>query len=323
MGDSKGAQPVLSDVKRLYHSVKQIRDVEERVAEIYPSDKIKSPVHLSIGQEAVSVGVCDNLNSDDAVVGTYRGHALYLAKGGDLNRFMAELYGKVDGCARGKGGSMHMIDMSQNILGCSAVVSTNIPLAMGYAWRYKRENKGQVIACFFGDGATEEGVFYETLNFSALHKLPILFVCENNGMAIHTPLENRWSHNSLVSKVEGFGIESGVVENMDIFEIHKKAGDAIAKLRTGSGPQFMECHTYRWRQHVGPNEDFDAGYRSREEMAYWLEDDQVVRLAEMLEADDRAQIDKEISANIVAAELFAENSPFPETDELWDHVYAD
>ncbi len=321
----KTRQSTLSsdDYRRLYESLQRIRCVEERIAEIYPSDKIKSPIHLSIGQEAISVGICDNLNRDDVVVGTYRGHALYLAKGGNLNQFMAELFGKTDGCARGKGGSMHMIDMSHNILGSSAVVSTHIPVAMGYAWRLKQQAKGQVIACFFGDGATEEGVFYETLNFASLHKLPILFVCENNGLAIHASIEKRWSQRNLLSKVAGFGIETAAVTGMDILEIHHKAGAAIEKLRSGSGPQFLECHTYRWRQHVGPNEDFDAGYRTRDEMAPWVANDQVARIAKKLDEGVRAQIDSQITGEIECAERFAEDSPFPKTQELWEYVYAD
>ena len=240
------------EVTRLYRSLKRIRRVEEQIEEIYHTDKIKSPVHLSIGQEAISVGVCDILNADDFVVGTYRGHALYLAKGGNLEAFMAELFGKVDGCARGKGGSMHMIDVSANVLGCSAVVATNIPIAMGYAWRLKQQKNGGVIACFFGDGATEEGVFYESLNFAALHKLPILFVCENNGLAIHSPLKKRWSHFDICARVNGFGIPVHELKEMDIFKIHNTADEVVKRIRMGSGPEFMECHTYRWRSTCWP-----------------------------------------------------------------------
>src|SRR5882757_5359429 len=169
-----------ADLERIYRALRRIRRVEEEIARIYPSDKIKSPVHLSIGQEAVSVGVCDVLRADDAVSPTYRGHAAFLAKGGSVRGLMAELYGKASGVAGGKGGSMHLIDMSHHVLGTSAVVGTTIPIAVGHALAFKRTGSDRVVASFFGDGATEEGVFTESLNFASLHKLPILFVCENN-----------------------------------------------------------------------------------------------------------------------------------------------
>ncbi|PYS41056.1 MAG: hypothetical protein DMG14_08575 [Acidobacteria bacterium] len=188
------------DLASLYRKMFLIRRTEEEVARIYPSDKIKSPVHLSIGQEAIAAGVCDVLRPDDVVSGTYRSHASYLAKGGDLRAFFAELYGKDTGCARGKGGSMHLINMDQYILGTSAVVGTTIPIAVGYALALKRQGTGRVVAAFFGDGATEEGVFHESLNFAALHRLPVLFVCENNFLAIHTPIEKRWATRRLCER---------------------------------------------------------------------------------------------------------------------------
>ena len=179
-------KPSQSDLERIYRSLRLIRRAEEEVARIYPSDKTASPVHLSIGQEAVAVGVCDVLEPDDVVSPTYRGHAAYLAKGASLRGLFAELYGKATGTAHGKGGSMHLIDMQHNVLGASAVVGTTIPVALGFALAFKRTQSNRVVVAFFGDGATEEGVFTESLNFAALHKLPILFVCENNFSAITT-----------------------------------------------------------------------------------------------------------------------------------------
>ncbi len=164
------------DISEIYRSLRLIRRTEERIAEIYPSDKIRSPVHLSIGQESVAVGVCGVLREDDAVAGTYRGHAMYLAKGGDLDAMMAELYGKATGCSGGKGGSMHLAWMDKGVLGTSAIVGSTISVAVGYALALKREGKGRAVAVFMGDGATEEGAFYESLNFAALHKLPC-FLC--------------------------------------------------------------------------------------------------------------------------------------------------
>jgi pyruvate dehydrogenase E1 component alpha subunit len=311
-----------ADIERLYRSLLYIRRVEEAVARIYPSDKIKSPVHLAIGQEAISVGVCDVLRPDDVVGGTYRSHAVYLAKGGDLRGMMAEMYGKVTGCARGKGGSMHLIAMDRLVLGASAVVGTTIPLATGYALALKREARGRVAVSFFGDGATEEGCFYESLNFAKLRALPILFICENNGFAIHEPIAKRWGAPDLCRRVEGFGVPATRIEDGDVFAIRAAAAAALERIRAGGGPELLECMTYRWREHVGPNEDFDQGYRSANERDPWLRHDQVPRLGAMLAEPTRERIAAEIDAAIADAVGFAEESPFPAADELYAHVYA-
>lgn len=310
------------DALRLYRSLKFIRRVEEETARVYPSDKIKSPVHLAIGQEAISVAVCDALEDADVVGGTYRSHAVYLAKGGDLDAMMAEMYGKATGCAGGKGGSMHLVGMDKNILGSSAVVGTNIPITAGFAFALKARAEGNVAVSFFGDGATEEGCFTETLNFAALHKLPILFVCENNFYAIHEPIHKRQATDKLVERAESYGIESVKIENLDIFRIREVAGDMIERMRKGEGPFFLECHAYRWREHVGPNPDFDQGYRPEDEAAAWIENDQVTRLGAMIDVTDRAAIDDDIEARIAKAIDFAETSPTPKPEALYAHVFA-
>src|SRR5262245_1953069 len=284
--------PEQADLERIYRSLRLIRRTEEEVARIYPSDKIKSPVHLSIGQEAVAAGVCDVLRPDDVVSGTYRSHAAYLAKGGDLRAFFAELYGKDTGCARGKGGSMHLINLDQHILGTSAVVGTTIPIAVGYALALKRQGTGRVVVAFFGDGATEEGVFHESLNFAALHRLPVLFVCENNFLAIHTPIEKRWATRQLCERVGTYGIPAHQVTDSDVLMIRNVVEDAIASIRReGFGPVFLECHTYRWREHVGPGEDYDAGYRSRKELERWQAIDQVKAIGQRLSPSERLKIE--------------------------------
>jgi len=311
------------DLARIYRNLWLIRRAEEEIARIYPSDKIKSPVHLSIGQEAVAVGVCDVLSTDDVVAGTYRSHASYIAKGGDLRALFAELYGKDTGCARGKGGSMHLIDMKHHILGTSAVVGTTIPIAVGYSLALKREGKGRVVVAFFGDGATEEGVFYESLNFASLHHLPVLFVCENNFLAIHTPLEKRWATRQLRERVGTYGIPAHQVTDSDVLMIRNVAEDAIASIRLeGSGPVFLECHTYRWREHVGPGEDYGAGYRSREELERWQAIDQVNVIGERLSPSERLKIEADVEEEIAAAIDFAEKSPFPDPAELYKDVHA-
>lgn len=310
-------------IERMYRSLRRIRRVEEEIARIYPSDKIKSPVHLSIGQEFVAVGVCDALQPSDIVSPTYRGHAAYLAKGGDLKGMMAELYGKATGVAGGKGGSMHLIDMRHNVIGASAVVGTTIPLAVGYALTFRRRKTGQVAVAFFGDGATEEGVFSESINFAALHRLPILFVCENNGLAIHTATGRRWATQQLRERVATYGIPARQIESGDVLELRGATAEAVATMRDADGgPVFIECKTYRWREHVGPNEDYDAGYRSRDEMQPWLANDQVEKLGRQLDLARRAVIDAEIEDEIAAAISFAEESPFPTADALETHVFA-
>jgi pyruvate dehydrogenase E1 component alpha subunit len=312
------------DIERLYRSLRRIRRVEEEIARIYPSDKIKSPVHLSIGQEFAAVGICDVLTPADVVSPTYRGHAAYLAKGGDLNGMMAELYGKATGVAGGKAGSMHLIDMRHNVIGASAVVGTTIPIAVGYGLTFRRRKTAQVAVAFFGDGATEEGVFGESLNFAAVQRLPVLFVCENNGLAIHTKTAQRWATHQLSDRVATYGIPTHRVDSGDVFELRAVAAEAVTAMRAGtSGPVFIECKTYRWREHVGPNEDFDAGYRSRDEMLPWLANDQVEKLGRQIDAKQRATIDTEIENEIAAAIRFAEESPFPTADALETHVFAD
>ncbi|HJN24259.1 MAG TPA: thiamine pyrophosphate-dependent dehydrogenase E1 component subunit alpha [Rhodospirillales bacterium] len=323
MPEGGADNPSTEDIERLFRSLHLVRRSEERIADIYPSDRIKSPVHLSIGQEAVAVGVCDVLGPQDYAAGTYRGHAMYLARNGNLPAMMAELYGKAGGCAAGKGGSMHLVDMENKIIGCSAVVSTNIPIAVGFALKLKRHNERALIACFLGDGASEEGVFYESLNFAALHSLPILFICENNALAIHTPIEKRWASNDLGMRVKGFGVRFQITEDPDIFRIRSLAAKAIDRIRQGQGPELIECHTYRWREHVGPNEDLDADYRSPEAFAHWQENDQIPRLAAMLSDEARQNLEDSVEKEIAEAITFAEQGSFPEIDKLHTDVFAE
>lgn len=311
-----------TDLERMYRSLRLIRRAEEEVARIYPTDKIKSPVHLSIGQEAVSVGVCDVLRADDLVSSTYRGHAAFLAKGAPINRLFAELFGKATGVAGGKGGSMHLIDMEHNVAGTSAVVGTTIPIAVGFALAFKQAGTDRIAVSFFGDGATEEGVFTESLNFASLHKLPVLFVCENNYYAIHTPVSRRWATERLCERVDTYGIRAHQIDDGNIIKLRSIASEAVARIRRGGGPEFIECRTYRWREHVGPNEDFEAGYRERADLGRWLENDQMLTLGKMVGDDRRAAIDLEIEQIVAGAVAFAESSPFPRPEELYTNVFA-
>jgi TPP-dependent pyruvate/acetoin dehydrogenase alpha subunit len=306
---------------RLYRSLFRIRRVEEAIADIYPTDKIQSPVHLSIGQEAASVGVCEALERTDVVFGTYRSHALYLAKGGDLRRMIAELYGKTTGCAGGKGGSMHLIDPAAGMMGTSAVVGSTIPPSVGFAWGLRLQGKPGIVASFFGDGAVEEGAFHESLNFAALKRAPVLFVCENNFYAIHSPQATRQSSTDLLTRARAYGIPAVRIGDSDAAAVYEAARKAVHEIRSGaSRPQLLECLAYRWREHVGPNEDFKAGYRSKEEAEPWFRRDPIARAGERLAPEVRRAIESEVLAEIREAFEFAERSPFPDPSELYTDV---
>jgi TPP-dependent pyruvate/acetoin dehydrogenase alpha subunit len=309
--------------ERLYRALYRIRRVEEEVARVYPSDKIKSPVHLSIGQEAVSVGICEALDPRDIVFGSYRGHALYLAKGGNLRRMVAELYGKDTGCTRGKGGSMHLIDAERGVMGASAVVGTTIANAVGcaYALRYRRQKN--IVASFFGDGATEEGVFSESLNFAALKNLPILFVCENNQYAIHTHQSRRQATPAICDRASALGVPAERLDGNDLPALLDRAAAVVAGIRDGSGPAFLEVMTYRWREHVGPGQDFHLGYRTPAEAAPWQAGDALPRMAEKVEPRERLRLEQEVEEEIAEAFAFAEASPFPQAAVLTTDVYKE
>jgi TPP-dependent pyruvate/acetoin dehydrogenase alpha subunit len=308
--------------EKLYRSLYRIRLLEEEVGRVYPSDRIKSPVHLSIGQEAVSVGVCAALAADDVVFGTYRGHALYLARGGDMKAMVAEMYGKATGCTGGKGGSMHLISTEAGMMGASAVVGTTIANAVGYAYALRLRGRPALVASFFGDGATEEGVFAESLNFAVLHRLPVIFVCENNGYAIHTCQERRQGKPDVCARARAYGMPAERIEHNDVLYLLQRARAVADKVRAGGGPHFLEVMTYRWREHVGPNPDFQLGYRTEAEAQPWVEDDQVARIGAMIPAVHRARIEKEVAAEVADAFAFAEESPEPADAELLTDVYG-
>ena len=310
-------------IPRLYRSRFRIRRVEEEVARIYPTDKIKSPVHLSIGQEAVAVGVCDPLRKDDILFGTYRDHATYLAKGGDLRKMIAELYGKATGCAKGKGGSMHLIDVAVGAMGASAVVATTIPHAVGYAFALQLERSPRVVVSMFGDGAVDEGAFHESLNFAGARKLPVIFVCENNHYAIHSHHLARHASDNLCERARTYGMPAERIEGNDVLAIRERVAAAVEALRGGRpGPYFFECMTYRWKEHVGPNDDYEAGYRAKDELRPWVEGDPVRTLAPRVPEAARSRIHAEVEREIREAFDFAERSPFPAISELHTDVYT-
>jgi pyruvate dehydrogenase E1 component alpha subunit len=301
----------LTRYERLFRSALRIRLVEERIIEVYPSDRIQSPVHLSIGQEAVAVGICEPMKTTDLLFSTYRTHALYMAKGGDLPQMFAELYGRLTGVSQGKAGSMHLAAPAVGMMGSSAVVASTLPHAAGAALASRRRGLDQIVACIFGDGATEEGVYHETLNFIALHKLPVLLVCENNGLAVHSPISDRQSY-SITDHVGVYGIASSVVPDGRDFEtVADTIGVAVDAMRKDGQPKFIEISTCRYKEHVGIGEDFDAGYRSEERVLEWQSGDPLIQDHDLIERFTPA-----LTEEIDAAIAFAEASPFPGREHL-------
>ncbi len=306
----------------LYRELFRIRRVEEEIARVYPSDRIQSPVHLSIGQEAISVAVCQALRANDVAFGSYRSHAYFLAKGGNLRGMIAELYGKATGVAKGKAGSMHLIDAAAGVMGASAIVASTLPQAVGYALGIQSRGEDRVVAVFCGEGATEEGVFAESLNFAALKRLPILFVCENNAYAIHSRQADRQSNLDIAARARSFGMESRRFDQMDIYELFAASCEAVESLRQGSGPRFFECCCYRWMEHVGPSQDFAVGYRKAEDAQSWIENDALKIVSARLEEGVRREIETQVEEEIHDAFAFAESSLAPAGDELLTDLYA-
>jgi pyruvate dehydrogenase E1 component alpha subunit len=300
-----------NEYERLLYAALRIRLVEERVIALYPSDKIQSPVHLSIGQEAIAVGTCAALAPQDLVFGTYRGHAFYLAKGGDLGAMLAELYGKATGCGGGKAGSMHLAAPEVGFMGSSAVVASTVPHAVGAALAARRRGLDQLAVAVFGDGATEQGCYHESLNFAALHRLPVLFLCENNGLAVHSHRSARQAYE-VVTHARGYGIQAvACEEGWDFMRVRAVVAEAAATIRGGAGPVLVECRTERYMEHVGIGEDYEAGYRSRAAAERWKAHDPLLRETELV-----ARFTLEIAAEIDAAVAFAETSPWPDAAAL-------
>jgi TPP-dependent pyruvate/acetoin dehydrogenase alpha subunit len=236
---------------------------------------------------------------------------------------VAELFGKVTGCTRGKGGSMHLIDTDCGVMGTSAVVGTTIANAAGYAYALKLRQSSAVVACFFGDGASEEGVFAETLNFAVLKHLPLLFVCENNGYAIHTNQSRRQGVPDICARARAYGVPAEKLDGNDVIALREKAGIAIAKMRAGEGPQFIEAATYRWREHVGPGSDYHLGFREKSECEPWEKSDPVRVLAERLTPAVRSSIESEVEREVANAFDYAEQSPFPDPWELMTDIFKE
>lgn len=313
----------------LLYGMLRIRMVEEKIAELYPEQEMRCPVHLCIGQEAIAVGVCIGLRREDYALSGHRSHGHYLAKGGALKAMMAELYGKVTGCSRGKGGSMHLVDLSVGFLGATPIVGSTIPVGVGTAFASATRSEQRVTVVFFGDAATEEGVFHESLNFAALKRLPVVFVCENNLYSVYSPLSVRQPKGrELFRLAEGHGIERHQADGNDVVAVYEMAGDAIAKARRGGGPTFLEFKTYRWREHCGPYYDNDLGYRTENEFQEWKQRCPIERFKRRLLRDrvlneqGIQNLIAQIATEIQDAVRFAKESLFPEESTMAEDVYT-
>lgn len=312
---------------KLYFSMLRIRKVELKIAELYHQNEMRTPVHLCVGQEAVAAGVCANLGAGDTVFSNHRGHGHYLAKGGDLKAMIAELYNKDTGCSRGRGGSMHLIDISAGIPGTSSIVGGCIPLAAGAALGYKLQKKDSVSAAFFGEGAAEEGVFYESLNFSKLKRLPVVYVCENNLYAVCSPVNNRQPTDEICRRGEPFNIPGHQVDGNNVIEVFRAANRAVAEARTGNGPSLLECRTYRLCDHHGQGSGVELGYRKQEEVDQWSGrcpvknfEDFLVNQS-ILTSEIILETGKLIDDEIEDAFQFARTSPLPDKNQLYMGLY--
>jgi pyruvate dehydrogenase E1 component alpha subunit len=313
---------------RLYQEMLRIRLIEEEIEREYPRDEMKSPIHLMIGQEATSVGVCAALDAGDPIFLSHRTHGNYLAKGGSLKAMMAELYCRKTGCAESRGGSMHLFDKEAGVVGGSAIVGGSVPMATGAALGSKMKRDGKIACAFFGDAGAEEGAVWESINFAVLKTLPIVYVCENNFYSVCSPLVNRQPSVGIHQKAAGFGLPSVVVDGVNVLDVYEAVRTAVQRARSGGGPSFIESRAYRWRGHGGPGDDSHAGYRDPQEVREWEAACPIRLFGEFLKernllTDGSIEtMRKEIEAEVAEAIAFAKSSPVPEESDLYRHGYA-
>jgi TPP-dependent pyruvate/acetoin dehydrogenase alpha subunit len=326
---SEASLAARADLAELYRRMLLIRRCEEAIQERYADDEMKTPVHLCIGQEAVSVGVCAALAPDDQVVGTYRSHGLYLALADDPEGMFGELYGRVSGPARGKAGSMHLSRPERGLVFTSAVVGSTIPLALGLAYANRLRAPQRRVVAFFGDGAIDEGCFWESLNFACLKRLNILFVCEDNGLAIHTRAAERHGYRSIAHVVSGFDCHVESSQTTDADEIRALTRRMLDTQRADGRPGFLHLRCYRYVEHVGPRveEDFHLGFRDPADHRHWLERDplRVLRARLLAAGQSEAELvhlEKEIAERVGLAVASARRAALPDASELLSHVLA-
>jgi len=304
-------------VMRMYRVMVTIRAVEDAIAGSIAKGEIGCPCHLYSGQEAVATGVCANLNKDDWVYSSHRSHGHFLAKGGSVAGLMAEVYCREGGTSGGRGGSMHLSSPEIGFPGSSAIVSGTISLAVGSALAFKIKGTKRIATSFFGDGAADEGVFYESLNLAALYKLPILFVCENNLYSTHLPISKCLAETDLVRKAEAMGVPGERIDGNDAVSVYRTSKKLIAGIRKGGGPRFLECMTYRHRGHVGPNFDLDKGLRPRKEFDRWIKKDPILNMRKLIvssgiaSAEELDSVEEDAETDVKAAQSKAKKADWP------------
>ncbi|NGZ28579.1 MAG: thiamine pyrophosphate-dependent dehydrogenase E1 component subunit alpha [Magnetococcales bacterium] len=313
----------------LYYSMLRIRRVEEEIESRYHQDHMKTPIHLMIGQEASSVGVCAALTQQDFIFSSHRTHGNYLAKGGDLKAMLCELHCRANGCVGSRGGSMHLLDKKVGMAGSSAIVAGSVPMATGAALSAQLLGEERVSVAFLGDAASEEGVVWECLNFAVLKKLPVLYVCENNFYSVCSPLSHRQPPGiDIYQKAAAFGVHAQRVDGVNVVEVFQAARQAVAAIRQGEGPYFLEVPAYRWRGHHGSGDDSGSGYRSFQEGEVWHHHCPVHAYAAflqrigILQKSQQVAMEEEIRREIQEAFEFALASPLPEAESLYDYAYA-
>jgi pyruvate dehydrogenase E1 component alpha subunit len=315
--------------REMLRTMQTIRRFEERASADYHAGNIYGVVHCYVGEEAVAVGVCAALNPDDQIISTHRGHGHCIAKGADLDRMMAELYGRETGYCKGKGGSMHIADFEKGMLGANGIVAGGISIVTGAALAAQLLGNGRIAVSFFGDGASNAGPFHESINIAAAWKLPIIYVCENNGYAAQTPQLATHAMPDIAGRAAGYGIPGVIVDGNDVFAVYEAAAKAAARARAGEGPTLIECKTYRHRAHTERKGQLD--YRPKEEVELWMSDarDPIARLVEHLKRqqgqltdDEWKDMDSAILARVEKAVAFAKASPFPKPEAATEDVFA-
>lgn len=304
-----------------------IRRFEEKIVSVYAEQDMKTPVHLCIGQEAIAAGVCANLRKEDYIFSTHRNHGYCLAKGVSPKELFSEFYGKITGCCKGKGGSMHPAFPEYSILGTSAIVGGGIPLAVGTALASRLRKDDRISVALFGDGASEEGAFHESMNFAALKRLPVVFICENNFYATNSPISARQPAVDIAKRAAGYGMPGLQVNGNNVVEVYKAVREAVERARFGGGPALVECKTYRWKGHVGPDCDHENGCRPKQELDDWQKKCPVMIYKDyliknrLITGQEFQSLQDEIDAELESALRFAKESPFPDVKELFTNVY--
>lgn len=315
---------------RLYQAMYRIRHAEESLAELYKEKEMRTPTHFGIGQEAIAVGVCEALNPDDVAYSHHRCHTHYLAKGGSLLGLIAELYGRTAGCSRGRGGSVHLTDRAAGFIGSSPILGQSVALATGSALAFRMDAAPRIAVAFFGEAVCEEGVVYEAVNYASVNRLPVLYVCENNFYSTESPLSTRQAPGTeLCERMKSFKVDARKIDGNDVVAVLQAASQAIERVRSGGGPFFLECETYRWREHVGPLYDHELNrtYRTNEEVERWKQRCPVLRMEKRLlrrRPATAAQIEKwkaDVHSEFSTTVERAKSSPWPDPSSLFDNVY--